>query len=59
MKEFIRVQNCVLAINAIISIELGEKTIFIRTTEAGYHFYHDTETEARIQFESLWNHFAA
>lgn len=58
MKEFIRVQNCVLAVNAIVSMELGEKVIFIRTTEAGYHFHYDTKEEAQNEFESLWNYFA-
>lgn len=59
MKEFIRVQDTIIAVNAIVSIELlSGARIFIRTTEAGYHFNYPTQKEMERDFEGLWSYLA-
>lgn len=58
MKEFVRIQNSVFAVNAIVHIAAYEKSIMVRTTHGDRTFWFNSEAKAQEAFESLWNYFA-
>lgn len=58
MKEFIRVQDCVFAVGAIIWMMQHERSVIIRTTHGERTFWYKSQAKAQEEFESLWNYFA-
>ena len=71
MKEFIRIQNTVLAVDAIISIEQEVSTVgkdrpedergwalFVKTAVSDFRFRYNSRKEIEIDFENLWSYLA-
>lgn len=71
MKEFIRIQNTVLAVDAIISIEQEVSTVgkgrpedergwalCVKTATDHFYFRYNSRKEMEADFESLWNYLA-
>lgn len=71
MKEFIRVQNTVLAVDAIIGIEQEVGTVgkgrpederswalLVKTAVDDFRFRYNSRKEMETDFEGLWNYLA-